>query len=494
MRIVDLLSLSMLIAEGVSDSSRARLRKPKRGVDNEDTLIHRWTKMFTRKQDTAVGVELFSDELYLEGEAIPEEEMSLTTSAPTFPETTIAPAHSPSARPTLAMDTPTGVPSESPSASPSDEEPATRSPFPSHSRTSDPSVEPTSLPSIDVTSGEPSDFPTDTPSLIPTSTPTVICNMSPETREELMMTFISIVSKKEDVDDVDSPQNKAATWIIQEDRAQLCPQDDTFVQRYVMAVFYYSTGGDRWIQCRSPDDLELSNSEANEACNIASSGDTADAWLTPGSECLWGGVLCDSDQTFVEQIDFEANGVGGTLPLEIRSLQSLTNLSLERGILTGTIPSEIGLLDNLKTLDLDNNLLEGSMPSSLFSLTNLEQLDLDFNRISGTVSTLIGQLTNLTFFQINDNNISGTIPSELSRLSSLRVATLDNNRLAGAMPDEICSNILDTELTTLTSDCLGAPNRPSPPFVSCPYCISSSSKPRPVTFYNAKSTSGGKRI
>jgi hypothetical protein len=174
-----------------------------------------------------------------------------------------------------------------------------------------------------------------------------------------MTTFIQIVSATEDVDEEGSPQNKAANWIINEDGARLCPQDDSFIQRYVMAVFYYSTNGNRWFQCRSPEDSGLSIPEANEACNITSLGNTSDAWLTPGSECMWGGVTCNSDQDFVEQIDFgkrwflfpallnasspskyflsnskESNGVGGTLPFEIRSLQSLIDLSLERGILT----------------------------------------------------------------------------------------------------------------------------------------------------------------
>jgi hypothetical protein len=38
-------------------------------------------------------------------------------------------------------------------------------------------------------------------------------------------------------------------WITIEDEAQLCPNDDNLIQRYIMAVFYYSTDGDRWAEC-----------------------------------------------------------------------------------------------------------------------------------------------------------------------------------------------------------------------------------------------------
>lgn len=330
------MTVSLLFTHGVADSKRKLLRKPKRGIENENSSIHLRTRVFiqTAEHDAAVGVDLIPDDTLMMFEAMVEEEMSLVTSAPTI-ETTSPPIQSPTgettAPPTTApinTSTPvpseggmTVLPSESPSALPSGEG-ATRSPtrFPtfaptniptnvsSRQPTRSPSIVPTSVPSVSPTTGTPtaapSMEPTGTPSTIPTSSPTVVCNMSPETRGALMTTFIQIVSATEDVDEEGSPQNKAANWIINEDGARLCPQDDSFIQRYVMAVFYYSTNGNRWFQCRSPEDSGLSIPEANEACNITSLGNTSDAWLTPGSECMWGGVTCNSDQDFVEQIDF----------------------------------------------------------------------------------------------------------------------------------------------------------------------------------------------
>jgi Leucine-rich repeat (LRR) protein len=162
--------------------------------------------------------------------------------------------------------------------------------------------------------------------------------------------------------------------------------------------------------------------------------------------------------------------------------------------LQGTIPQEIGDLQNLIRIDLDNNLIEGSIPNSLYSLTKLRQLDINDNGITGTISTLIGQLSSLSFFQINNNRLTGTIPTELGELSllgmrekyrdyicisfpqpslllNIEVATLDNNNLQGEMPSQACS-IKHNNLRVLTTDCLGAPNRPAPPFVSCSCCTS----------------------
>lgn len=49
------------------------------------------------------------------------------------------------------------------------------------------------------------------------------------------------------------------------------------------------------------------------------------------------------------------------------------------------------------------------------------------------------------------------------------VATMDNNFLSGTMPTEVCDSIAGS-LEVLTVDCLGAPNRPSPPLVVCDCC------------------------
>jgi hypothetical protein len=201
----------------------------------------------------------------------------------------------------------------------------------------------------------------------------------------------------------------------------------------------------------------------------------------------------------------EQNGIAGTLPFEMNRLQSLRFLLLEEGILTGPIPSELGDIRTLELIDLNFNLLTGTIPETIYTLPSLQQLDLNDNEFVGTISTAIGQLSPLLFFQVDNNRMTGTIPTELGRLQllgkrekgeigernvagvcsfcpesyqslvpflswlSTEVATMNNNMLSGTMPAQVCRNTTGA-LLTLTTDCLGAPNRPSPPLVVCACC------------------------
>lgn len=60
-----------------------------------------------------------------------------------------------------------------------------------------------------------------------------------------------------------------------------------------------------------------------------------------------------------------------------------------------------------------------------------------------------------------------TIQSHWLHSMSSEVATMQFNQLSGSVPDGICD--VDT-LEVFTVDCLGAPGRPSPPYVACPCC------------------------
>jgi hypothetical protein len=281
----------------------------------------------------------------------------------------------------------------------------------------------------------------------------------------LILSFINTVSDPTEVATAGTPQNLAAQWLLDLDPAGLCPQDPNLIQRYVLAVFYYSTRGDRWTQCSAPtafnDAVSIQN--ANDACNIRVIGGNTDAWLTPSSECDWGGLACDGND-FLVRIDFgtcwvcvcvvhfnvcgrkntggyctsalfvcshyvlsfssyflliEQNGIGGTLASEMNRLQNLRFLLLEEGVLTGTIPPELGGIRSLEQIDLNFNLLQGTLPEALFFLNNLETLDLNDNEISGTISTRFSFLQTLSFLQIENNQFTGTIPTQMGLLNSL---------------------------------------------------------------------------
>jgi len=64
-----------------------------------------------------------------------------------------------------------------------------------------------------------------------------------------------------------SPQDMALQWLIDVDtETNGCNGPDGIAQRYILAVFYFSTNGITW---------------SNKA-----------SWLGPSSECTWYGVTC----------------------------------------------------------------------------------------------------------------------------------------------------------------------------------------------------------
>ena len=147
-----------------------------------------------------------------------------------------------------------------------------------------------------------------------------------------------------------TPQYQAFDWLVQTDAPTLCPsylwdeEKTSLVQRYILAVFYFSTRGKGWRRCSAPDYFasEVNVAEANNRCEplqsynqeqhrfnnqitvsrsavdvvltmTSSSSDVADAWLTRSSECHWGGVSCDDFGNVVE-LD-----IGKLPPLSSRS-------------------------------------------------------------------------------------------------------------------------------------------------------------------------------
>lgn len=240
-----------------------------------------------------------------------------------------------------------------------------------------------------------------------------------------------------------------------------------------MAVVYFAIGGGDWLECNAPLNVTdtVAVQSADDNCNVIvtdSNLGSSNAWLTSSSECSWGGLACNIDMA-VERIQFQRNDVRGTLPSELVLLSQLRFLILEEGILTGTIPSLLGNIITLEEIDLNYNLIQGPLPESLFTLSNLSQLDLNDNELTGTISPNIGQLSQLSFFQIDQNIFTGTIPESFGSLSLLAVATMENNMLNGGMPATVCQ-LVSSNLAVLTSDCLIAPDRQSPPYVECSCC------------------------
>jgi hypothetical protein len=97
-----------------------------------------------------------------------------------------------------------------------------------------------------------------------------------------------------------TPQNLAQNWLINLDPYYVCPLDDKLVQRFALAVFYYSTEGDDWAKCSAPTDFT-----DQAAIDAAVANCPGNPWLMDVSECAWAGAICNSKNE-TERIDIGA--------------------------------------------------------------------------------------------------------------------------------------------------------------------------------------------
>lgn len=146
------------------------------------------------------------------------------------------------------------------------------------------------------------------PTLKPVTTtpgPTFNCNLEPDERARILTRLIEEVSTVDDLKQDGSPQNKALEWIVNLDLSEVCPSDDAavqqlIVQRYVMAVFYYSTNGDEWKECSAPNRFTVNTiTNADAECGLTTTNATqifpndlrgSNSWLSDGDVCTWGGL------------------------------------------------------------------------------------------------------------------------------------------------------------------------------------------------------------
>lgn len=165
-----------------------------------------------------------------------------------------------------------------------------------------------------------------------------------------------------------------------------------------------------------------------------------------GTECTWGGVVCDATSSTVTGLDMAGQGACGALPASIGNLSNLEKIDYRmvapvRNFLAGPLPSEIGNLSKLKWLDLSANLLDGTIPAAWSSLVNLEHLDLGDQLapgdLTGGVPAWLGSLTKLTYLSLSGNALTGPIPPELGNLASLVDLWLSGNQLTGTIPPEL---------------------------------------------------------
>ncbi|KAJ0042009.1 hypothetical protein Pint_17746 [Pistacia integerrima] len=174
--------------------------------------------------------------------------------------------------------------------------------------------------------------------------------------------------------------------------------------------------------------------------------------------------------------------VEGVIPDEIWSLNFLTNLNVERNLLSGPLSPSVSNLTAIKYLNIGNYILEdvgtnnfsgrvppelgnlkklkkfsgvsGEIPSSFANLQNLVQLWASNIEFTGRIPNFIGNWSNLETLRFQGNSFEGPIPSsfsKLTKLTELRISDLAfltnmkkltylelrNNRISDSIPSNI---------------------------------------------------------
>ncbi|CAB9524688.1 Leucine Rich Repeat [Seminavis robusta] len=238
-----------------------------------------------------------------------------------------------------------------------------------------------------------------------------------------------------------SPQARAYEWVLNDPHRTSYPQWK-ILQRFALAVFYFSTGGDRWILRK--DWLDYNVDECSWYFRNFLSG-VEDFFIhegvtdTPSTLQIIDSV-CDSQGRYM-YIIFTENNMHGTLPPEL-SLLSDSLISLEVGSnqdLFGDIPSEIGLLTNLQQFYANRNQHSGQIPTEVGQLSHLQAIELGYNPFTGSLPSEMGNMQALSFLSVRQcDQMTGIMPTELYRLTnmvSLYIHGLDLVTSAKLLPD-----------------------------------------------------------
>ena len=183
------------------------------------------------------------------------------------------------------------------------------------------------------------------------------------------------------------------------DREKLDPR-----YRDALVALYNATDGPNWINNRG--------------------------WLSDEPFTSWWGI-----STFIDTgtgsmvgigVRLRANGLLGTIPVELGSLTQLQEIDLSRNHLTGEIPTELGSLTQLRVIDLSRNQLTGPIPESLNQLGNITILRLNDNLLSGDLSRLRGLTERFPYFNywsLESNRFNVDACYSVGLFASLRPST-----------------------------------------------------------------------
>lgn len=218
----------------------------------------------------------------------PTKQPTRTTITTTRPHTSKPTVH-PTKRPSIAATT-----------SPTTSRPQTNKPtiHPTKKNLTDaptmsPTIKPSTAINVEIASTENSNAPT----------PAESCTFSKEKRQRTILKILTSISPSLRYDEetiTNSPQYLAANWIMNIDSSKICPTNkhdaNEVIQRYTIALIYYSLDGSSWLHCRALNNTSTSKNN-EDICQ-----DKAYQRILSGShECNWYGMKCNS-QGFLTRI------------------------------------------------------------------------------------------------------------------------------------------------------------------------------------------------
>ena len=293
-----------------------------------------------------------------------------------------------------------------------------------------------------------SDKPSNAPSFSPVPVDPLVEELRPwiaPTREDLLRFLVP-----------SSPQSQAFAW-LHVDPITLTPgrTTRTVLERYVLAVLYFSTSGPSWkFDYLSDDDVCTWN-------NGLANANYSQSML---------GVYCIEDGESVGTLALAENKLRGPLPWELTLLTNLEVIDFGFNSLTGSIPTRIINLTNLQVVFVYVNSLSGPIPADISELTSLERFWVSGNRLTGPLPATISPITVQIVLSENSltgsipeswgatmplleqcvlsgNDLTGSLPSTFSRLKNLHDLSIDRNLLIGPIP-----TTLPTSIRTLLLD------------------------------------------
>ena len=145
-------------------------------------------------------------------------------------------------------------------------------------------------------------------------------------------------------------------------------------------------------------------------------------------------TLSNIEKSKLQFLSLHTNNITGPIPSTISNLKDLTTLDLSINNFSGDIPSSISKLTNLNILFLgQNDFNEAEVLNWIRTMTSLTELSLKDAKLRGQIPSWFSELEKLQLLDLGDNSLTGTIPQSLGKLSQLMVLILNKNKLKGEL-------------------------------------------------------------